>query len=82
MHFLIAESQNGYFKRQSESTDHTTKVLKERFQKLMTELQKNGNETVKDIRDKVLAEVFDCKDSKESHGNGIQLDEMKSNSEV
>ena len=58
--------------------DYTTKILRDRFQKLMTELEMNGNEVVKDIKEKVLNEVFYYNESKESRDNVIEMDELNS----
>ena len=62
--------------------DYTTTVLRKRFQRVMTELETNGNKDAKDIKDKVLSRVFYYKEMKESHDNEIQLDEVNSKSDV
>lgn len=58
--------------------DYTTKVLRDRFQNLMTELEMNGNEIVEDIKERVLKEVFYYIESKESHDNVIEMNELHS----
>ena len=62
------------------NVDFTTKVLREKFQRLMTELEMNGNHAARDIRSKVLSTVFNYNEVIPS--NTIQLDDLNSKSEI
>ena len=58
------------------------KVLREKFQRLMTELEMNGNHAAKDIRSKVLSTVFNYNEAMVSPSNTMQLDELNSKSGI
>ena len=83
IHIIGSTSHKSNGHLSSKHEDNTVLVLQKKFENVMKEIGENGNYDVKDIRKKVLKQVFNYQDNtvnmNGSFVNEFQLEELRSN---